>query len=40
MAKKITNFEIDTSNIPEIGGTRNFTVYGEEGAGFYLVVKN
>tara|TARA_R100000388_G_C7240304_1_gene160807 strand:+ start:499 stop:1878 length:1380 start_codon:yes stop_codon:yes gene_type:complete len=40
MAKKITNFEIDTSNIPQIGGTRNFTVYGEDGAGFYLVVKN
>jgi len=40
MAKKITNFEIDTSNIPQVGATRNFTVYGQDGAGFYLVIKN
>tara|TARA_Y100001938_G_C8074656_1_gene425251 strand:+ start:463 stop:1863 length:1401 start_codon:yes stop_codon:yes gene_type:complete len=40
MAKKIRQFNIDTSNIHTKGETRQFNIIGDAGAGFFLFVKN
>lgn len=38
--KIIKNFNIDLSDLPEVGGSRNFTIKGDEGSEFILEVKD
>ena len=40
MAKIIKQFNLDTSNISAAGEVRNFSISGDNNAGFYLSVKN
>ena len=40
MAKTITNFNIDLSDMPAVGGTRVFSIRGDGGAIFSLEVKH
>lgn len=40
MSKVITKFNLDTSDIKAVGETREFTVLGDNGAVFYLEIKN
>ena len=38
--KIIKNFNIDLSDLPEVGASRDFTIKGEEGCEFILEVKD
>ena len=40
MPKKITQFNIDTTNISQHGESRSFSILGQSGAGFFLTIKN
>ena len=40
MPKKITQFNIDTTNISQHGEARSFNILGQSGAGFFLTIKN